>query len=270
MKNGFRKQLISIDIWILILAVICLSIIIINGMSFRFFPLLNSLDINTQNYIKNKINEFAMGYIVSYFFYLLVVKYPEKRNDAYVKSSIAIFVENIVNYSSSILYILHDDLTENHNAISMFNLRKDDIERLCRLFNSEKKHHIDLLYNKIRAINESSNRIFQFVPYVDTELIHLINKILNSSMHYAIERYFNISVDGKKLEIEEFSTFNLWTKSYYENVLQLESYFRNCLDWKLKLAKRLKWKLKVKKGKERFINQLGNIRNLIRIKKNKT
>ncbi len=180
------------------------------------------------------LSNLSMAFISSYIFYYVVVVLKEKRD----KLNIYISVYDWTSQLTGRAYSVYDKLVEGSD-IKNFNFNRNTITLyefvdLCQNVNPNeisdrnflgtpgnliKATYGQLIYNNtVSNVIRLSEKIFVYMPYLDTEHIHLINKLLNST-YFLMAKSLNERTGN--------TTFNAYAKEMYEFLLfvrELEKY----------------------------------------------
>ena len=173
------------------------------------YPLANSVIFNL-----------SIGYIVSSFFYFLVVFLPEKRKSNFLRPYIVEKVEGIIFSSSSTIR----EILRKANSVHEFStLTLPELTVACK--NLDPKAHMQMfhngaantfqahlgykLYNDWQRVMKKSSELFKVLTYVDAELLSLLTRYENLILNHTVDILRDYHLFSNT-NIETFSD------SYYE------------------------------------------------------
>jgi len=194
------KLILSVDKYINLF--VCVSIIIILCDVFWWYKLPevfvggDKLMILTYN--------ISVGYLVSYIFYLVVVRLKEFRDESHINSIIIPILDEIHKSHALINDCLKgantpNDFDENNKKNLKSCLAKikfdDNIPRVGGTFLYTPAVWADFLDGQKKLTQKNIQRTFAFIPHLDPELIRLLTAIDNS--HFFISLIFVSKFNAK-------------------------------------------------------------------------
>lgn len=184
--------------------------------------------------IGNLLYSLAIGYITSYVFYYLVV-FRKAQND---KKNISEFLIKYLSYLVIEAYRDFRSLKNNSNLTSLnFPPNKEDLTLIfskldktfsfCHNGNNEKYNWYDYYkYLTVATSIKYLEEIWKVLPYLDTELIQILNSIKESKLfieNYGISNRIRPK-NPSHINIHEDIDFHESLEEYYSNIFNLEKY----------------------------------------------
>lgn len=156
--------------------------------------------------IGNIFSNLSLAYISSYIFYLVVVKYQENKDKKNIYSTIYNLSKQLVGRGNNVVTVLatannclRDDLTKT--------ITKDEFIELCKktnpktispnrllgtVTNSIPATYSQLIYhNSYHNSRALINQIFVYMPFLDSDLVKLLNKLNESTFYLMAESLAN-------------------------------------------------------------------------------
>lgn len=226
MKILNTQKLIIYSILILSLVIIFLNDIFLKNIPEIFF---------FGNEIGNILSSLSLAYISSFIFYLVVVVLKEKRD----KKNIYESVHYLTNVLLTRAYAVYDHTIEasekNKNDYKRDEITKDDFLDICKTAklhtypkykrmgypNTVKAKHSEFISKDcIKGIDIYADKIFSYMPFLDSEYVKLINNIRNCVFYVNFGRALPLLAksEGINVRIAE-SMFE-----YFQLVRELEKY----------------------------------------------
>ncbi|ASM54337.1 hypothetical protein PNIG_a2305 [Pseudoalteromonas nigrifaciens] len=225
------RFILSINKIINVLFLIFLSVILLNDLWFHKLPEL----FDGGERLLNSVYNLAMGYLVSYVFYLIVVRYKEYKDEVHINSVILPLVNEVIKSNELINECLRDtDKSETLNLSDIESLKKflkqnklnDNIPRATGTFLYTPATWADFLEGQKQLSRKNIQRAFSFISHLDPELIRLLTKLDNS-------HYYNLLVFISKFsDVQKKSDMENLAESYFEynkSVVELKNYKHTCL-----------------------------------------
>ncbi|ERM60866.1 hypothetical protein [Vibrio cyclitrophicus] len=153
----------------------------------------------------------SMGYVVSFIFYLLVVRYKEYRDSIYVNKVILPFIEQVIESSNLVNECIINDasikkadtnLTKSKlNALNY----NDYIPRIAKTFlYSATTWDVFLIQEKHRS-QKNIKRLFEFVAHLEPELIETVTRLDSCSYYISLVFVNRYTDDMKCNSLEELA-----------------------------------------------------------------
>lgn len=178
------------------------------------------------------IYNLCLAYLGSFIFYIVQVYIIEIRKNKKINSCIATPVWRIIHNApfitkNLIVKIIGDtkdinQLTENDYKFIAKSIKLYD-EAPMIFPDGSKANYLQYLFNFINIIEKLCEQVLKYTPFLETELISLIDNINNSTFHEAFNNFYDMS---KQVELRNTDAEFLGSsmKPYCENILQLEKY----------------------------------------------
>lgn len=186
-----------------ILFIVCSIVLII----FKFFIDHLFVSQHERNF-EDIVTKLCFAFIGSYIFYNIVSKTTDKikKSDSY--AIICGLLDTIVYYGNEVkkllVYKVPNGENINFDTITLVELRelcsKIDIHQIHDQYNISVAKLI--VHNGVKKIKDLCDKIFTFMPFLDSDLIHVLNKTVNSK--FAI--YIVVIPDKEKSDLEQFTS----------------------------------------------------------------
>ncbi len=175
------------------------------------------------------LSNLSLAYISSYIFYTVVVVMKERSDNKNIHSTVYKLTKNLVSRAYSVyneIGMAAGDLSHDKRKIT-----KDDFIELCGKVNPRDgrpdlkilggipgKWGESIYYNSVTYVQRYADRIFNYMPFLDSEYVRLVNKLLDSSF-FSTARLLN----------ENFANtdFSPWASNMYDYLIcvrELEQY----------------------------------------------
>lgn len=185
------------------LLIISIIIIILNDFIFQ-----NTSEIITiGNELGLILSNLSLAYISSYIFYILVVVLKEKKDKKNVYNSIYHLTDSLIDHGYSIYTEVIEATKTNNKKYNKKTITKEDYFKLCEscdirftsrnrffgtIFNPIYANVAQFIYNgTVTQADKSIEKIFEFMPFLDTDFIALLNKLRHSEF---FKRHANILI----------------------------------------------------------------------------
>lgn len=184
----------------------------------RFFSLLSAL---------------SLAFIASYIFYYIVVVLKEKRDAKNINLIISHWIKELIGRGRSIVYLL-EEAAERTSYHDWEKITQHEFEDLCMAANPTKESKKRLLsfihqpnkptygqlvfHNSIQNVNSLIDRIFVYMPYLESDLITLISALKQSS------HFKNAEFLGNKIGNQDFSAFSKDMFEYLQMLKDIADY----------------------------------------------
>lgn len=172
--------------------------------------------------------QIAFAYIGSFVFFIIQVYIPETKTKSRIKSCIKRPVGRIIyNMECPIEHFKNQIFDENEK---IDNMKEDDFIAICDsinpfeeapmiFLNGNKGTNRDYIYEHILKVEDNFNQISNYIAFIDSELIAIIDGIINSRYHERFKSYCRI---GGKNENLDFMAKNM--NDYYDKLRELKRY----------------------------------------------
>ncbi|SRR6266403_497231 len=172
----------------------------------------------------------CMSYISSFIFYFIVVHIPKQKDRDYIYQYIKNDVCNVVDYGKNLSKHLKEE-----SKISFEKYPdKNNILNICKSVKSDstiknEKLLALMLQYKLRTFADIDD-IYSKIPFIDGELIYLIDNIKDCLYFDRIDSY------NKEIHGDDLAYFHIPMIMYFESIKELDDY----VDDKFKYYKRRK------------------------------
>ncbi len=186
-KKKFQKQLLKL------LLVISVFIIISNDFVLEDITEIVSFGHELGNVLSN----LSMAFISSYIFYYVVVVLKERKDKLNINISVHELTNQLVGRAYSVFYKLVEGAGIENFNFDIQNITLSDYIILCQKVNPNQistnnllgtpGNFIEATYgqliynNSVANVMMLSEKIFVYMPYLDTEFVHHINRLLSST-----------------------------------------------------------------------------------------
>lgn len=217
-----------------ILLVISIIVILINNFFFNETPEFISIGHELGQVFSN----LSLAYLASYIFYLVVVVTKEKKDKKNVNISVYSLTDSLLDHA----YIIYNEIIETtgtpHDKYTKETISKEEYFALLELcdpsYIPKNKHfgtvfepqyvtvaqfiHNGTIYNTDRYIN----KIFEFMPFLDTDFVALLNRLRHSYFYRKGADTLLLIVKGniKDKKIGKFESMY----EYLEILREIEAY----------------------------------------------
>jgi len=213
-----RKPKFNYNNTLNILLVICVILII----ALKFFLDSYFTTVHEKNF-EDLISKLCFAFIASYIFYNIVTKTNDKLKKREAYAVICGLNDSIITQSSSVQKYLLKGAGKDDNT-NLLKMSKEDFKTLCSevdlnaIPNGHQTNIANLIvHNGVNRIKFFADKIFTYMPFLESELIHQINQILNSKFSI-----FIIVIPYK--QVPNLKEFSLELLEFFELINQLESY----------------------------------------------
>jgi len=164
----------------------------------------------------NIFSNLSLAYISSYIFYLVVVKYKEDKDKKNIYSTIYLRVKKLVDNGNCVVTLLKNYNHSKEEAL-LQNITKEDFLKLCKNSDSKeewkrisfllrldndlfKTTYGQMMYDfTISNCKEEIDKIFIFMPFLETELLKLINQVQESNHFKNFSSYSSFDDRGEDM-----------------------------------------------------------------------
>ena len=166
--------------------------------------------------IGNIFSNLSLAYISSYIFYLVVVKYQENKDKKNIYSTIYLRVKKLVDNGNSVVTLLKNYNPSKEKDL-LQKITKEDFLKLCK--NSDPKEewkrisfglipnndlfkttYGQMMYDfSIRYCKDEIDKIFIFMPFLETELLKLLNQVQESNHFKNFSSYSSYDDRGEDM-----------------------------------------------------------------------
>jgi len=175
----------------------------------------------------NFLSQVSLAYVASFVFYVLQVYIPNKRKQDKIVLCIEKPMQLVRTNMEKQIQYFRDKWT---NDISLDDMNEDDYVEMCKKVNPYEKAAMELQNDKIAnnieyiivqidRVETYSKKVLDHYMYVDTELIIIINKILNSQYHLQFKELYKFGRDNT-----DISHLSKQVKEYNELLVELKEY----------------------------------------------
>lgn len=184
-------------------------------------------------YFYDLISQLSIGFIVSFIFYIIVVKMKENKNIKNINKCIENPLKRlIINMEQSIYSFNKDfkdkiDLTENDFELALSKVSPNDEMPILLSFNVRGNRR-DYLHYHIMNVENNIDIILNYSNSIDSNLLVILNKILYSSFHEEAKAFMNFkkSFNGA-IKDNSFNNSFKEVYQYYLIFLKLKDYIKN-------------------------------------------
>ena len=178
-----QKQLLRIFFIIAILNVILIEFILADIPELFQFG----------NKIGIIMSQFSLAYISSYIFYLIVVVMKEKKDRKNIYTAVHALTERMLNNGYSVYSFLLEAAEEDPKNYDRENITKEEYLQICAKadlhkfpksrmlgnpMNLKKVNFAQFIFNNsVNNLNFYSEKIFTYMPFLDSEFVKLINDL---------------------------------------------------------------------------------------------
>ncbi|MDX2190985.1 MAG: hypothetical protein SFY32_14085 [Bacteroidota bacterium] len=203
------------------------------------------------------LSNLSLAYIASYIFYYVVVVIKEKKDKRNIYTTVYEWTSHLVGRAYGVYYEIITASGANHLDYDKKTITKEQYLELCKIANPNEiaknvflgspgnpqtATHGTLIYNNsISYVKVYTEKIFNYMPFLDTEHVRLINQLLNST-------FFMVATSFT------FPTRNTDFSAYAENMYEYLEYVRE-----LDLYNETQNKKLLKNKKQSPINKLRDI-----------
>ncbi len=181
--------------------------------------------------------EFSLAYLASYIFYLLIVALPAAQTRRQLQPIIKSAIKEMIGDAQSILRELGAP-----DTIQLEDANADNIQRFCNATDPRttvgrvsmvngimKTYYINkwqVIAERVSRTQKSIDRLIRLAPFLDAELIHLLDKIENCTLFSEVK---NLLSALPTMRNSDFAPMASTFVSYCEIVRKLEVYLNNHL-----------------------------------------
>lgn len=142
------------------------------------------------------LSNLSLAYIASYIFYYVVVVLKEKRDKKNIYLSVYELTKHLIGRAYSVYYEIIQASGANHQDYNKRTITKEQFKELCKISNpkaipqnrklgmpfGEDANYGRFIYNgAISYVRHYTDRIFNYMPFLDSEHVRLINRLHNST-----------------------------------------------------------------------------------------
>lgn len=186
------------------------------------------------------IYDLSIGYLISYIFFFLVVFQKNENDKKQINRRIAISSTMIITDGYEIFCMLIANNPKFNRKSFTFPPTIEVLTEICSNTDSYKPpsqtnntrdwHWFVHLRHRKQYMLEDLNKIFQLLPYLDSELVGIITNIEDSRYFYTLDNLIVPQIKPSEFVNFEFITNDLFT--YFNLIKKLEVYcIRNILDF---------------------------------------
>jgi hypothetical protein len=191
-------------------------------IALKFF--LNSLFVTVhEKNFEDLISKLCFAFIASYIFYNVVTKTTDKLKKKEAYAVICGLNDSIIYQGNIVKKMLLKGAGKDEN-MNLLSLKKDNFKKLCSEVNLNAiptgyQSNLSnlIVYHGVNRIKFYADKIFSYIPFLESELIHQINQILNSKFSI-----FIILIPYK--QIPNLKEFSLELMDFFELINNLEIY----------------------------------------------
>jgi hypothetical protein len=208
-----QKQILNI------LLVFSIVTILVNDIIFNETPEIFSFGDELGAVLSN----LSLAYIASYIFYYVVVVIKEKNDKRNIYSTVYVWTNYLVERAYSVYHEIISASGVNHTDFDKKTITKEQFIELCKLANPnaiskntvlgfpanpQPARHGQLIYNNaVSNVQAYSDKIFNYMPFLDSEHVRLINK-LHSSTFFMVATTFLYQTQN--------TDFSVYAENMYE------------------------------------------------------
>ncbi len=180
------------------------------------------------------LSNLSLAYISSYIFYYVVVVIKERKDKQYIYITVYEWTNHLVGRAYGVYNEIIAASGANHMDYDKQTITKEEYKDLCNKANPnaiskttflgtpgnpQKATHGQLIFNNsVSNVKSYSEKVFNYMPFLDSEFINLINK-LHSSKFYLLSPSLTFP-DGNK----DFSVYSESMYEFLEFVRELERF----------------------------------------------
>lgn len=213
-----RKPKFNYNYTLNIILVICVILIV----ALKFILDSYFTTVHEKN-LEDLISKLCFAFIASYIFYNVVTKTNNKLKKREAYAVICGLNDSIINQSSSVKKYLLKGAGKDENT-NLLTMNKDDFKTLCSEVDLniipkgyQTKISNSIVHHGVNRVKFFADKIFSYMPFLESELIHLINQILNSKFSI-----FIIVIPYK--QVPNLKEFSLEIIEFFELINHLEAY----------------------------------------------
>lgn len=222
------KKLLTQRIILNFLFVICIVILMLNNIL-----LLNKEKVLFSFLIefRNILSNLSLAFISSYIFYYVVVVIKDKKDKKNINLTVYGLTKNLIGRAYSVFNEIITASGTNNETYNKHTITREQFQNLCNKANPKDIHKnvkVDfnnqfatygelILNNSVRNVNALIDKIFNYMPFLDTEFVHILNKIENSI--FFMNAYLLLKTNNT-----DFSVYAKEMYDYLEFVRELENY----------------------------------------------
>lgn len=178
----------------------------------------------------NSLYNLAMGYLVSYVFYLVVVRYKEYKDEVHINSVVLPLVNEVIKSSELVNECIKGidttgtlDLNNKESLKTFLKQKKfnDNIPRVTGTFLYAPATWADFLEGQKQLSRKNIQRAFSFISHLDPELIRLLTSLDNSGYFISLVFISRFTDDLKEGDMENLAESYF---EYHKCVVQLKVY----------------------------------------------
>ena len=224
------KFILSINKTINILVIVSMAIILCHDLWWHTLPEL----FEGGQKLLSSIYNLTMGYLVSYVFYLVVVRYKEYKDENYINSVALPIVKEVIKSSDLINDCIKginsansQELNNKESLKTLLNQKKynDNIPRVTGTFLYAPASWADFLEGQKQVSRRNIQRAFSFISHLEPELIELLTSLDDSSYFISLVfvSKYNTEMLDKSMEELSDSYFD-----YNQTIVKLNEYVVRC------------------------------------------
>lgn len=179
----------------------------------------------------------SMGIVVSSIFYLIVVYLPEKQKKSDIVPQINQYISQVVSRSKG---FVADVLKHSGKELDLKTLSEEEFLEACKSVNPTEitqkfhdggagifeRHFGYACYNQWQLIEKNINDVMHFLPYVDTGVVKILNKMRSSTFSMTVGSLRDVD----KLKNSDMSAWAPCIYKVFELSRELENYYRRHVD----------------------------------------
>ena len=180
----------------------------------------------------------SLSYISSWLFYIIVVFLPKQKDKKNIDEHINLLVKDITACSESLVQILqHNSIINHHRGhqLDIENATLDDFKIMCtqlkpdlnapivRVIGNPTITWAEYLYDYLKSTRTIADKIFIYSSLIDSELIKILNRFLDSVCYRQLNNTFRLIEFGKSRN-ENLSVLAEPLFEYYQLTRELKKY----------------------------------------------
>lgn len=145
------------------------------------------------------LSRLSLAYISSYIFYLLVVVLKENKIKRNINGAVYSYTSKLVSFGYSIFDEVMEASGTNRDTFDRETISKADFLNLCdnsnpgaipanryigNPFNMVPKNYAQFLhFSTVEKVSHYTEKVFNYMPFLDSELVRLINNLLDTKWY---------------------------------------------------------------------------------------
>jgi len=182
------------------------------------------------------LSRLSLAYISSYIFYLLVVVLKENKNKRNINGAVYSYTSKLISFGYSIFDEVMEASGTNRETFDRATINKTDFQNLCdksnpgavpkdrfigNPFNMTAKNYAQFLYfSTVEKVSHFTEKVFNYMPFLDSELVGLINNLLDTKWYKEHCQFMNWGAKANT----NMTSFGNEMFEYLECVRAIENY----------------------------------------------